>query len=246
MTKRSDGRGPSELRAIRITRRYTSSCPGSVLVEMGRTRVICTALIEPGVPNWLERTGRGWLTSEYGMLPASTSQRKARDRGGKVDGRTIEIQRILGRSLRAMVDLSRIGERTIWVDCDVIEADGGTRTAAITGGCVAVVDALEAMRREGLLRAGVEPLRDLVAAVSVGIVGGTQVVDLCYEEDSRADVDLNLAMTGRGKFIEVQGTAEGAPVSRDSFVQLIDAGAVALQKLFEAQRSALTDAKLPV
>jgi ribonuclease PH len=241
---RSDGRKAADLRPIRLVRRFTSCSPGSVLVEMGRTRLLCTAAIEPGVPTWLERTGRGWLTAEYGMLPASTGRRKQRDRGPKVDGRTIEIQRILGRSLRAMVDLSALGERTLWVDCDVLEADGGTRTAAITGGCVAIVDAIHAMRREGLI-GRVDPLRDLVAATSVGLVDGELRVDLCYEEDSRAEVDLNVAMTSRGQFVEVQGTAEGAPLSRDNLNRLLDAASEATGRILEIQRSALQDVRLP-
>lgn len=242
--KRSDGREPTDLRPIRLTRRYTSAVPGSVLVEIGRTRVLCTAAVEPGVPSWLERTGRGWLTSEYGMLPASTGRRKPRDRGAKVDGRTVEIQRILGRSLRAMLNLSVLGERTLWVDCDVLEADGGTRTAAITGGCVAIVDAIEAMRRDGQFK-GVDPIRDLVAATSVGLVDGELFVDLCYEEDSRAVVDLNVAMTSRGQFVEVQGTAEGSPLSRPALERMLDAAEAAIRRIVSIQRAALHDVQLP-
>lgn len=242
--KRTDGRQPTELRPIRLTRRYTASVPGSVLVEMGRTRVLCTVVVEPGVPTWLEKTGRGWLTSEYGMLPASTGRRKPRDRGAKVDGRTIEIQRILGRSLRAMLNLAALGERTLWVDCDVLEADGGTRTAAITGGCVAIVDAVDAMRREGLV-GRVDPICDLVAATSVGLVDGELRVDLCYEEDARAQVDLNLVMTSRGRFVEVQGTAEGEPVSREDLERMLNAGEAAIRRIVEIQRAALHDVMLP-
>jgi ribonuclease PH len=211
---------------------------------MGRTKVLCTAAIEPNVPRWLDGSGRGWLTAEYGMLPASTGQRKHRDRGGRVDGRTVEIQRIVGRTLRSMVDLTCLGERTIWIDCDVIEADGGTRTAAITGGCVAVVDAIEAMRREGIAPKR-EPLRNLVGAISVGMIHEAVIVDLCYEEDSRADVDLNIAMTGCGDIIEVQGTAEGRPYPRKALDAMLDKGAEAIRQLIEQQRNVLKGATLP-
>lgn len=242
--KRPDDRGPSDVRPLRFTRGFTGAAPGSVLIESGRTKVLCTAAVEPGVPKWLEGTGRGWLTAEYGMLPASTGQRKARDRGTRLDGRTVEIQRIVGRVLRGAVDLTRLGERTLWIDCDVLEADGGTRTAAITGGCVAVVDAIQALRRsEPRLPAGV--LRDLVAAVSVGIVDGRPLLDLSYPEDSRADVDLNVAMTGRGGIVEVQGTAEGAPVPRKTVDELLDMAAEGISRIVEAQRAALAGIELP-
>lgn len=238
--KRSDGRGPLDLRPVRFQRGFTRSAPGSVVLEMGRTKVLCTATVVPEVPAWLEGTSQGWLTAEYGMLPASTGQRKPR----RTDGRSVEIQRVLGRALRAMIDRSQIGRHTIWVDCDVLEADGGTRTAAITGACVAVVDALQAMRREGLLD-GKDPLRHLVAAVSVGLIDGEVLVDLSYEEDSRAETDLNLAMTDGGDFVEVQGTAEGAPISRESLDRLLDAGRDAVRRLIQLQREALPDVRLP-
>jgi ribonuclease PH len=203
---RADGRRADELRPLRLLRRFTRTAPGSVLVSSGGTRVLCTASIEPGVPAWLEGKGQGWLTAEYSMLPGSTRPRKRRDRD-RLDGRTTEIQRLIGRSLRAVVDLAALGERTITLDCDVLEADGGTRTASINGALVALADALAAARRElADLRRPV--LHDTVAAVSVGLVGGKAVLDLDYHEDVAAEVDMNVVMTGRGQYIEVQGTGE--------------------------------------
>lgn len=235
---RVDGRQPGDLRPVQITRHFTGSAPGSVLIEMGRTKVLCTAAIEHAVPAWLEGKGKGWITAEYGMLPASTPQRKPRERGGKVDGRSVEIQRLIGRAVRAVVDLEILGERTIWLDCDVLEADGGTRTAAITGAYVAVVDAVEGLKREGVSFAA-PPITDIVAAVSVGIVDGTLLLDLCYEEDSRAEVDLNVAMTGTGELVEVQGTAEQKPFSRQILTQMLDFAERGIRQLMEVQKQAL-------
>tara|TARA_B100000029_G_scaffold445740_1_gene466402 strand:+ start:2107 stop:2826 length:720 start_codon:yes stop_codon:yes gene_type:complete len=204
MSRRSD-----QLRPIKIRRKFTRSAAGSVLFQAGGTTVLCTASVEARVPEWLERRGKGWITAEYNMLPGSTSPRKRRDRGTKIDGRTTEIQRLIGRSLRAVADLEALGERQITVDCDVLQADGGTRTASISGALVALVDAIRSIRRE-LPDATRYPLRDSVAAVSVGIVGGKPVLDLDYEMDYAAAVDMNVVMTGSGRFIEIQGTGEEA------------------------------------
>jgi ribonuclease PH len=204
MARRSD-----QLRPIKIRRKFTRSAPGSVLFQAGGTTVLCTASVEARVPEWLEGRGKGWITAEYNMLPGSTNPRKRRDRGTKIDGRTTEIQRLIGRSLRAVADLEALGERQISVDCDVLQADGGTRTASITGALVALVDAIRSIRRE-LPDATRYPLRDSVAAVSVGIVGGKPVLDLDYEMDYAAAVDMNVVMTGSGRFIEIQGTGEEA------------------------------------
>ena len=204
MSRRSD-----QLRPIKIRRKFTRSAPGSVLFQTGGTTVLCTASVEARVPEWLEGRGKGWITAEYNMLPGSTNPRKRRDRGTKIDGRTTEIQRLIGRSLRAVADLEALGERQISVDCDVLQADGGTRTASITGALVALVDAIRSIRRE-LPDATRYPLRDSVAAVSVGIVGGKPVLDLDYEMDYAAAVDMNVVMTGSGRFIEIQGTGEEA------------------------------------
>src|SRR5690606_17741619 len=215
-----DNRRPDALRPVRITRHFTRHAEGSVLVEFGETRVLCTASVEENVPSFLRGKGQGWLTAEYGMLPRSTHTRSAREAArGKQSGRTQEIQRLIGRSLRAVVDLAALGERQIIIDCDVLQADGGTRTAAITGACVAVGDA-----SRGLVAAGTiahDPMRDMVAAVSVGIVGGEPVLDLDYVEDSSCETDMNIVMTGTGGIIEVQGTAEGAPFSRAELDRLL-------------------------
>ena len=223
---RSDGRQASEIRPTRIDPAFTIHAEGSVLIEVGRTRVICTASIEERVPPFLRNSGKGWVTAEYGMLPRATSTRTQREAtAGKVGGRTQEIQRLIGRSLRSVARLTELGERTIWVDCDVIQADGGTRTASITGGFVALVLALRKLRESGVLRS--LPVQDFVAATSVGVVGGTPMLDLAYDEDSRADVDMNVVKTGDGRFVEVQGTAEGPPFERaalDSLMELADAG----------------------
>ena len=236
MTNRSDGRAPSALRATRITPSFTMHAEGSVLIEAGRTRLICTASVEDRVPPFLRNTGKGWVTAEYGMLPRATTTRTQREAtAGKVGGRTQEIQRLIGRSLRSITKLPELGERTIWIDCDVIQADGGTRTAAITGGFVALVLALQHMQQKGMIRT--MPIIDYVAATSVGVVAGTPMLDLAYDEDSKADVDMNVVKTGDGRFIEVQGTAEGPPFERsalDALLELADAG---IRDLIEIQRS---------
>ena len=239
-TNRIDGRAPSQLRPTRITPSFTMHAEGSVLIEAGQTRVICTASVEDRVPPFLRNTGKGWVTAEYGMLPRATSTRTQREASaGKVGGRTQEIQRLIGRSLRSVTRLPDRGERTICIDCDVIQADGGTRTAAITGGFVALVLALKHMRSKGIIRA--LPVSDYVAAISVGVVHGTPMIDLAYEEDSNADVDMNVVKTGGGQFIEVQGTAEGLPFERsvlDALLVLADAG---VQELVALQRSVVGD-----
>ncbi|MFN8640661.1 MAG: ribonuclease PH [Candidatus Binatia bacterium] len=238
MSKRADGRAPADLRPITITPGFIAQAEGSVLIEVGRTRVICTATVEESVPPFLKNTGRGWVTAEYGMLPGCSTSRIARESSrGKVGGRTHEIQRLIGRSLRAVADLRALGERTVWIDCDVIEADGGTRTASITGGYVALALALRRLRQRGLLTA--DPLTDSVAAVSVGIVGGEALVDLCYAEDSTADVDMNLVMTGSGAFIEVQGTAESHPFSAAQLDRLVALAGDAIATLGARQRETL-------
>jgi len=208
---------------------------GSVLIEVGRTRVICSASVEDRVPPFLRNTGKGWVTGEYGMLPRATTTRSTREAStGKVGGRTQEIQRLIGRSLRSVTRMGDLGERTIWIDCDVIQADGGTRTAAITGGFVALVLALQTLRDKGLL--GRMPINDYVAATSVGVIGGTPMLDLAYDEDSKAEVDMNVVKTGRGLFIEVQGTAEGQPFDRAALDHLLDLADVGIGRLVELQR----------
>lgn len=235
---RPSGRRPDQLRPLKFKRKYTRHAPGSVLLSMGNTVVLCTCTVEPKVPDFLVGKGRGWLTAEYGMLPGSTQGRKPRDKGGKVDGRSVEIQRLIGRSLRAVVDLSQLGERTLWVDCDVIDADGGTRTASITGAFVAVADALTSIRNE--LPAGVSGvLTDSVAAVSVGVVDGESRLDLEYVEDRDAEVDFNVVMTGSGKFIEVQGTGEAATFTRKQLDALVDLAAGGIAEITAAQKRAL-------
>ncbi|MDR7560508.1 MAG: ribonuclease PH [Armatimonadota bacterium] len=235
---RPDGRGPEELRPVRITRRYLKYAEGSVLIEVGDTRVVCSASVEERVPQWLRGSGQGWITAEYGMLPRSTQERSPRDvlRPG---GRVVEIQRLVGRSLRAAVDLERLGERTIWIDCDVIQADGGTRTAAITGAFVALVDALHLLRQTGILT--VWPVREVLAATSVGIVDGQPVLDLTFAEDSRARVDMNVVMTESGRFVEVQGTAEGFPFTRDELLQLLGLAERGIRQLIALQKEVLAD-----
>jgi ribonuclease PH len=232
---RIDGRSASELRPTRLTPGFLLHAEGSVLIEVGRTRVVCAASVEERVPPFLRNTGKGWVTAEYGMLPRATTTRTQREATtGKVGGRTQEIQRLIGRSLRSVTRLAELGERTVWVDCDVIQADGGTRTASITGGFVAMVLALQRMRETGALKA--LPVQDHVAATSVGVVDGFPLLDLAYDEDSRAEVDMNIVKTGDGRFIEVQGTAEGEPFERralDDLMELADAGIrelVALQR----------------
>ena len=236
--QRPSGRKAEQLRDINITRHYTRHAEGSVLVCFGDTQVICTASVEKGVPPFLRGKGQGWVTAEYGMLPRSTHTRSAREAAkGKQSGRTQEIQRLIGRSLRAVVDLKALGERQIIVDCDVLQADGGTPTAAITGACVAVHDALEGLIARGLLSAN--PLREMVAAVSVGIYRGVPVLDLDYPEDSDCETDMNVVMTGSGGFVEVQGTAEGMPFARAELDALLNLAATGIAELVSIQRSAL-------
>jgi ribonuclease PH len=235
---RTDNRAPNELRPTRIHPQFLIHPEGSVLVEAGRTRVICTASVEDRVPPFLRNTGKGWVTAEYGMLPRATSTRTQREASaGKVGGRTQEIQRLIGRSLRSVMKLETLGERTVWLDCDVIQADGGTRTASITGAFVALVLALQHIREKDMLQT--MPVVDYVAATSVGIVDGARLLDLAYEEDSKAEVDMNIVMTGGGKFIEVQGTAETQPFGRDALVELLDLGQAGIQKLIDLQRQAV-------
>ncbi|MBL6721658.1 MAG: ribonuclease PH [Planctomycetes bacterium] len=234
---RHDGRQPEDLRTLRFERGFTEHSQGSVLACFGRTRVLCTATITDGVPHFLKGKGQGWLTAEYSMLPSSTQGRKPRDRAGKVDGRSVEIQRLIGRALRAVIDLKRLPERTLWVDCDVLQADGGTRTTAISGAWLAVHDALTWMDGKRLLREW--PLMDQLAAVSVGVVDGTPVCDLDYPEDSRAETDMNLVMTGAGRFVEVQGAAEGAPFARTELDRMLALGEAGISRIFEAQKAAL-------
>src|ERR1051326_2687378 len=234
---RPDGRKSDELRPLRFSRRYTRQAPGSVLVHCGRTTVLCTCCVDPKVPDFLVGRGKGWLSAEYGMLPGSTETRKPRDKGGKVDGRSVEIQRLIGRSLRAVVDLSKLGERTLWLDCDVLEADGGTRTAAINGAWVALIDALAAYKKE------IGPASSIVtasmAAVSVGQCDGQERLDLCYEEDRDAEVDFNLVMTGDGRYIEVQGSGEEATFSRAQLDRLLQLGEKGVRQITTLQKKAL-------
>lgn len=238
--KRPSGRASTQLRSVRITRNYTKHAEGSVLVEFGDTKVICTASVESGVPRFLKGQGQGWLTAEYGMLPRATGDRNQREASkGKQGGRTLEIQRLIGRSLRAALDMSKLGENTIYVDCDVIQADGGTRTASITGAMVAVADALKVLKKRGALKG--EPLKQMVAAVSVGIYQGEPVLDLDYLEDSAAETDLNVVMTDSGGFIEVQGTAEGAPFQPEELNAMLALAQQGMRELFELQRASLVD-----
>ncbi len=234
---RKDGRAPADLRPIRFERRFLKTVPGSVLCSFGDTRILCTATWVDGVPPFLQNKGQGWLTAEYGMLPASTLSRKQRDRNGKLDGRSVEIQRLIGRALRAVVDLSKLTERTLWIDCDVLQADGGTRTAAITGAYVALVDCLKAMDKSRLLRGW--PLKSQLGAVSVGLLDGVVLCDLDYAEDSQADADVNLVMTGAGEFVEVQGAAEGAPFKKSELAAMLELGETAIRHIFALQSSAL-------
>ncbi len=235
---RPDGRQNDKLRKITITRNYLKNAEGSVLIEVGDTKVICTASIEDRVPFFLKDQNRGWITSEYSMLPRSTHTRKSRESSsGKVGGRTHEIQRLIGRSMRSIVDMKALGERTIWLDCDVIQADGGTRTASISGAFVALKDAVNSAMENRLIES--QPIRDYVAAVSVGIVEGKTRLDLCYEEDSNAEVDMNIVMTGSGKFIEVQGTAETEPFDRKSFQEMIDFAESGIREIISVQKSVL-------
>ncbi len=235
---RPSGRAPDELRSIQLTRSYTKHAEGSVLVEFGDTRVICTASVDNNVPRFLKGKGRGWVTAEYGMLPRSTGSRMQREAaGGRQGGRTVEIQRLIGRSLRAAVDMEALGERTVQIDCDVIQADGGTRTAAITGGYVALVDAIASLRQQKAVRRPV--LHGMIAAISVGIVDGEAVADLDYAEDSTAETDMNVVMNDQGTFIEVQGTAEGHAFRRDELDRMLDLASSGCASLIEHQRAAL-------
>ena len=237
---RHDGRAADALREIRITRNWLDHAEGSVLVEFGRTRVLCAASFTEGVPRWLKGKGMGWVTAEYEMLPRSTNTRSDREsRKGKVGGRTHEISRLIGRSLRAIIDTKALGENTIVLDCDVLQADGGTRTAAITGAYVALADAIADAHARGLIPASAHPLTGSVAAVSVGVVEGVPVLDLDYPEDSTAETDMNVVMTGDGRFVEVQGTAEGEPFDRDLLGALLDLAATGIEELTRLQAAAL-------
>jgi ribonuclease PH len=235
---RRDGRSPDELRDINIVTGFVGTATGSALIEVGGTRVICTASVDEDVPRWMAGQGKGWVTAEYGMLPASTGDRKRRDVSkGRPDGRTVEIQRLIGRSLRGVIDFKGLGERTVWVDCDVLEADGGTRCAAVTGGYVALELALRRLVGEGKLDA--VPLSQSVAAVSCGVVGGRALLDLDYSEDSTAEVDANVVMTGDGGLVEVQATAERTPLSRASLDELLALAASGIERLRAAQQEAV-------
>ena len=232
---RGDGRRRDQTRPVKITRDFIKHAEGSVLIEMGGTKVICTASVEEKVPPFLRDKGRGWVTAEYAMLPRATHERTSREAvKGKQGGRTLEIQRLVGRALRAVVDTSGMGERTIWIDCDVIQADGGTRTASITGAFVALADAFTVLKRKNSIRK--RPLTDYLAAISVGKVGGEAMVDLAYAEDSLADVDMNLVMTGRGRFVEVQGTAEQVSFDKKDLDEFLDLGWKAIQELVSLQK----------
>jgi ribonuclease PH len=235
---RADGRKNNELRPLRVTPSYIKTADGSVLIEMGDTRVICTAKLEERVPPFLRNSGKGWITAEYGMLPGTSRERIGRESSrGKVGGRTHEIQRLIGRSLRAVAELNSLGERTIWIDCDVIQADGGTRTASITGAYVALVEAARGWLQRGLI--SVDPIKDSAAAISIGIVDGKMLLDLCYEEDSKADVDMNFVMTGSGKFIEVQGTAESAPFTKRQMERMAEIAQDGIRQLLKAQKKTI-------
>ena len=235
--QRHDGRTPDQPRPVTFQRGFTRTAPGSVLASFGETRVLCTATFTDGVPPFLQGKGQGWLTAEYSMLPSSTGGRKPRDRGGKIDGRSVEIQRLIGRSLRAVIDFKKMTERTIWIDCDVLQADGGTRTTAITGAYVALHDLLKQMEERRILRGW--PLVTELAAVSVGVVNGAAVCDLDYAEDRKADVDMNLVMTGAGEFVEIQGSAEGATFGRELLNEMLEMGENTIRQLFDLQRAAL-------
>ncbi|WP_088188328.1 ribonuclease PH [Desulfosporosinus sp. FKA] len=236
--QRSYDRAADGLRPVRITRQFTNAPEGSVLIEVGQTRVLCTASVEEKVPPFQKGTGKGWVTAEYAMIPRATQTRTQREATkGKLTGRTMEIQRLIGRALRSVVDLKKLGERTIWLDCDVLQADGGTRTASITGAYVALLDAIQYLLEKKLIKTN--PIMDTLAAVSVGKVLGTQVLDLDYEEDSKAEVDMNVVMTGAGKFVEIQGTAEEVPFDRadlDVFLRLAEKG---IRSLMEVQKTAI-------
>ncbi len=238
MTERVDGRGPADLRPIRYDMGYLQWAEGSVMFEMGNTRVLAAASYENRVPKFKMGTGTGWVTAEYSMLPRATETRSSREvQQGRPSGRTQEIQRLIGRSLRAVTDLSKMGECTIWIDCDVLQADGGTRTASITAGYIALAAAVRTLLERGSLRE--DPLREEVAAVSAGLVGGEALLDLAYSEDSRAEVDFNVVMTGSGSLVELQGTAEGDPFSREELDRLVDLASSGIERLVQIQRTAL-------
>jgi ribonuclease PH len=243
--RRADGRELDQLRPLAIEPGFIDSAHGSVLFSIGKTRLVCTAMVEESVPGWMRGRGTGWVTSEYGMLPGSTSDRKPRDATrGKLDGRTVEIQRLIGRSLRSVVDFKALGERTIWIDCDVLQADGGTRCAAICGGYAALHLALSGLVDAGKLRE--LPLSDSVAAVSVGIVGGSSMLDLAYVEDSRAEVDMNVVISGSGQMIEVQATAERTPFGRASLDELLSLAAAGIEEISALQTQVLHEARTGV
>ena len=233
---RQDGRGADKIRRVNITRNYIKYPEGSCLIELGSTKVICTASVEESVPPFLKGSGTGWVTAEYGMLPRSCGSRIPR---GKDSGRTYEIQRLIGRSLRTVTEMKSFGERTIWLDCDVIQGDGGTRTAAITGSFIALVDALSKLKKSGLIRD--IPIKDYVAATSVGIVNRELLLDLCYEEDSKAEVDMNVVMTGKGEFIEIQGTAERQPFAKEKMDKMLGLAQKGIEELFSIQRKLVGD-----
>ncbi len=238
---RPDGRKAAELRKVKIVPHVLKNALGSCRIEMGDTQVICSASLEEKAPSFLKNTGKGWVTAEYGMLPASCNERIQREASkGKVSGRTMEIQRLIGRSLRSVVDMKALGERTIWIDADVIQGDGGTRTASITGGFIALGLALKKLQKQGILKAS--PIKDFIAAVSVGIVNEQPVLDLCYAEDSKAEVDMNIIMTGSGKFVEVQGTAEGNPFNQAQLDDLLKLAKKGIQGLIRMQKQILKTA----
>ncbi|GAA0313913.1 ribonuclease PH [Kineococcus aurantiacus] len=240
MSERADGRAPDELRPVTITRNWLDHAEGSVLVEFGRTRVLCAASFTEGVPRWRKGSGQGWVTAEYAMLPRSTNTRSDRESvKGKIGGRTHEISRLIGRSLRAVVDTAQLGENTIVLDCDVLQADGGTRTAAITGAYVALADAIAWARGKGIVKASKQPLTGSVSAISVGVVGGVPVLDLPYVEDVAAETDMNVVVTGDGRFVEVQGTAEGVPFDRSELDALLDLALAGTSQLAVLQAEAL-------
>ena len=240
---RPDGRKNNQMREVKIQQNFVDTAEGSVLISMGKTRVICTASIEERVPPFLKDQKKGWVTAEYSMLPRSTKTRSTRESAtGRISGRTHEIQRLIGRALRSVVDLTAIGERTIWIDCDVLQADGGTRTAAITGAFICLADALKYALRNGLIEK--TPLKDYLAAVSVGVVKGEPVIDLCYTEDYAAEVDMNIVMTGSGKYVEVQGTAEGAPFSRETLDVLLKLAEEGIHHLTGIQKKILEEQKI--
>jgi len=235
---RPSGRSADEKRELRITRNYTCHAEGSVLIETGATKVLCTASVDASVPPFLRGKGQGWITAEYGMLPRSTHSRMDREASrGKQGGRTLEIQRLIGRSLRAAVDLKQLGEHTIYLDCDVLQADGGTRTASISGACVALHDALFSMRQKGMIKTN--PLKHMIGSVSVGIYEGTPILDLDYPEDSSAETDMNLVMDEHGGFIEIQGTAEGETFSGDELMQMLELGKQGIREIFDIQKQAI-------